>query len=610
MTKTRLTPFSSRLTISNMLLSGHIKFKSKKGIARVTLIDKNDNEYLIYENSYFMADTDYVELNNEYFETGYLGQKIPKSIEIFTSDASIYIDGLNYNKQLDSTYSKITNIKSKLLENKHTNNISKINSYIKKNNQKWIAGETPFSKLTYQDKKHYFGDTVPNLYGAEYYRGGLFELPDNTSTSSGTTSSSSSIYGTNTEADFDWRNRHGMNWNSPVKDQGGCNSCYIFGTVGAIEGLVNLYYNRLINLDLSEQNLLSCTNGSQSNCSYGGVPRTPVRYIISHGVVNETCFSYSATDETCSNVCDSPTERIKISNYQVFNYGNYSAPVTLLKKFIVSDGILIASICDWKHCMALVGFGTVKAGTVYYPGDSLLGYTTPITIQPGDSRIGKTFWIFKNSWGGAWGMSGYLYLIANMNEFSGAYSDIIPMSPVASLNYAESDRVCVDMDGDGYYNWGIGTKPATCPDCAPLLEDGNDADATTGPINEIGTPILPFTPITQAVTNVTSSTTWSRTTMVCSDLDIKNNSTLTVSSIPILMQASHTIYVESGSTLTINGGKTSLAGIEVKAGGTLNLINSGVIELVNPASLTIDLGGVFNQSTGSLVNIVNPFAAK
>jgi len=169
------------------------------------------------------------------------------------------------------------------------------------------------------------------------------------------------------------------------------------------------------------------------------------------------------------------------------------------------------------------------------------------------------------------------------------------------------------MDGDGYYNWGVGFKPATCPPCAPPLEDGNDADATTGPIDELGQPILPFTPQLQPLTNITSTSTWATTTPLCGDLDIKNNSTLTVSSIPVKMQASHKIYVESGSTLTIdgtNGGKTSLAGIEVKSGGTLNLINNGIIELFNPSNLTIDLGGVFNQSTGGTVNIVNPFAAK
>ena len=40
-----------------------------------------------------------------------------------------------------------------------------------------------------------------------------------------------------------------------------------------------------------------------------------------------------------------------------------------------------------------------------------------------------------------------------------------------------SERSCTDNDGDGFYNWGIGPKPAGCP--GPCGMDFNDADSTT-----------------------------------------------------------------------------------------------------------------------------------
>lgn len=76
---------------------------------------------------------------------------------------------------------------------------------------------------------------------------------------------------------WDWRNRHGANdpsspyfddddsgftgWITPIKNQAeptGCGSCSAFGTFGSFEAMINLYYNQHLDLDLSEQEQLSC----------------------------------------------------------------------------------------------------------------------------------------------------------------------------------------------------------------------------------------------------------------------------------------------------------------------------------------------------------------
>ena len=52
--------------------------------------------------------------------------------------------------------------------------------------------------------------------------------------------------------------------------------------------------------------------------------------------------------------------------------------------------------------------------------------------------------------------------------------------------YDEDDIICEDADGDGYYFWGIGPKPSTCPEYAMYLPDFDDSNPFIGSINSNG----------------------------------------------------------------------------------------------------------------------------
>src|SRR5437867_764826 len=75
-------------------------------------------------------------------------------------------------------------------------------------------------------------------------------------------------------AAFDWRNRNGQNFITPIKDQGPCGSCVAFGTTAAVEGTLRAQRgDPSLAVDLSEASLFYCIGASQGrNCGTGWWP--------------------------------------------------------------------------------------------------------------------------------------------------------------------------------------------------------------------------------------------------------------------------------------------------------------------------------------------------
>ncbi len=73
---------------------------------------------------------------------------------------------------------------------------------------------------------------------------------------------------------FNWSNVNGESWTTPAKNQGMCGSRTVFAAISAIEGVYNVVADDPnLDLDLSEQNVLSCTSVA---CLFGGTPTVPL----------------------------------------------------------------------------------------------------------------------------------------------------------------------------------------------------------------------------------------------------------------------------------------------------------------------------------------------
>ncbi len=513
--------------IKALSFSGEVELLGEDSLVRVILVDQNNNEYLVYESYSALDSKGKFSLNNVCEETCNLDTIEVKSLKIQIENAKLTLNLVNYLPSTKSTKSGVS--KMQILQKQNEYKINQFNENLKQGEQYWYAGETTYSLMSYSMKKQFFKTPegeLPNLGGFEYYNGGIFILPEEKINPliDNPLENLDKIIPIQNELltpdlingeiapttyleipdSFDWRDRHGENWVTPVKCQAGCfvngkiecvngtfslytgpcanssnaqqcldllceqyygegatsrycGSCYIFGPVGALEANINLQYNQKLNLDLSEQQILDCSGSYTGLGCGGGYPGSVLSYIQQNGIGYETNSYYKAKVETCTIFEEN---KIYINDFSLYSFLGTTGYLDSyrIKENLIQYGPLSAIYWSWAHAMTLAGYGTIKEGTVIDIINCNLPECT-ITIQEGDPLINQTYFIMKNSAGTYWGDQGYVYLIENPLNFE---FNLINGSYMASLTITTQ---CVDKDKDGYFWWGIGPKPRTCPIC-------------------------------------------------------------------------------------------------------------------------------------------------
>jgi len=248
--------------------------------------------------------------------------------------------------------------------------------------------------------------------------------------------------------ELDYRNFQGQNWMTSVKNQGNCGSCWAFATVGIVESFLNLYYNQHLDLDLSEQQLVSNCCINCGSC-WGGHSYQSLDYAQQNGIVDEYCFPYLVGNSDC-NLCENWEEKVWKLEHEELN--NLEIDV---KSKLNSKGPMPMIIWDWQHAIGLVGYE-----------------------KNGDEDV----WVFKNSWGSDWGENGFGYISAPLLEeryleFEDYLTNII-QAPV------QKDMHCEDNDEDSYCYWGLTeSKPVNCPSSC-VGNNFSDVDDSDPEINK------------------------------------------------------------------------------------------------------------------------------
>ncbi|GIY48325.1 hypothetical protein CDAR_37451 [Caerostris darwini] len=214
-------------------------------------------------------------------------------------------------------------------------------------------------------------------------------------------------------SEFDWRNVNGVNYVSPVRNQGACGSCYAFSSLAMLEARLRITTNNTVQVQFSPQDVVSCSKYSQG-CE-GGFPYVIAgKYAQDFGALPEECYPYEGHDSSCN---PKDCKRFYVAKYKYVGGFFGGCNEDLMKMDIVQNGPVTVAFQVYPDFMLYSG------GIYHHTGINsgfnpfhLVNHGVLITGYGIDNKSGEKYWIVKNSWGTDWGESGYFRIRRGTNE--------------------------------------------------------------------------------------------------------------------------------------------------------------------------------------------------
>ena len=216
-------------------------------------------------------------------------------------------------------------------------------------------------------------------------------------------------------ASYDWRNVHGGNFLTNVKDQGQCGSCWAFSGNATTEIAISAYFNDFSKkVDLSEQVLLSCGTNVTACDGTKTLTGDYHDYVRDQGAVTESCMPYRTCDQrTTSCQCPAGAKCAgTVANYKstyglvpvawaVLNNNEVKvdayATAQNMKRAIIEHGAIDTAILAYSDLSYYVG------GVYQRSATSTFGGGHAISVIGWGEENGQGYWLIKNSWSQSWG---------------------------------------------------------------------------------------------------------------------------------------------------------------------------------------------------------------
>nr|CAB3234509.1 cathepsin L-like [Phallusia mammillata] len=198
-----------------------------------------------------------------------------------------------------------------------------------------------------------------------------------------------------TENVWDWRKKNVV---TPVKDQGGCGSCWAFSTVENVETSWALSGNQVT--ELSTQEVVDCSNNNYG-CK-GGSPCNALIWLKNNKIklAKNNLYPYDGSTEKCRTNMES--DGVGVLDYFCEScFG--PCPMVEMKKMLPlvhAIGPLAVSVnaISWQDYIG----GVIQHHCSFDSANhavQIVGYN--LNVQP-------PYWIVRNSWGLNFGEEGYL----------------------------------------------------------------------------------------------------------------------------------------------------------------------------------------------------------
>lgn len=184
-------------------------------------------------------------------------------------------------------------------------------------------------------------------------------------------------------------------FDTPVKNQGSCGSCWAFAAAEALESGYQIHNGKQI--EISTQQFVDCTRGESDGCN-GGWMDDVFDYVKTHTVCTEEEYKYTARDGKCKddkcsiNLGVHGRINVESGNVNALLEANEHSPLVVAidasPMSFYRGGILEIKSSSLNHGVVMVGYN-LEAETPYA--------------------------VIRNSWGERWGLKGYVNISLEHN---------------------------------------------------------------------------------------------------------------------------------------------------------------------------------------------------